>query len=43
MSTDKSTASRSTASWLSLDVWAVVVALLLALAVRFGILQNVPW
>jgi hypothetical protein len=43
MSTDKSAPSTSTASWLSLDVWAVVVALLLALAVRFGILQNVPW
>lgn len=28
---------------LSLDTWAVVVALLLALAVRFDILKNVPW
>jgi hypothetical protein len=27
----------------SLDVWAVIVALLLALAVRFDILKNVPW
>lgn len=28
---------------LSLDTWAVFVALLLALAVRFDILKNVPW
>lgn len=28
---------------LSLDVWAVIVALVLALAVRFDILKNVPW
>jgi hypothetical protein len=28
---------------LSLDTWAVVVALLLALAVKFDILKNVSW
>jgi hypothetical protein len=28
---------------LSLDTWAVIVALVLALAVRFDILRNVPW
>jgi hypothetical protein len=28
---------------LSLDVWAVIVALVLALAVRFDIIKNVPW
>jgi hypothetical protein len=28
---------------LSLDAWALIVAALLALAVRFGILKNVPW
>jgi hypothetical protein len=28
---------------LSLDAWAVIVALALALAVRFDILANVPW
>jgi hypothetical protein len=27
----------------SLDVWAVIAALALALAVRFDILKNVPW
>jgi hypothetical protein len=44
MTTDKSTtAAPSNESWLSLDVWAVIVALILALAVRFDILKNVPW
>ena len=28
---------------LSLDTWAVIVALVLALAVRFDVLKNVPW
>ena len=28
---------------LSLDTWAVIVALVLALAVRFDILKKVPW
>ena len=28
---------------LSLDVWAVVLALLLALTVRFGLIRSVPW
>lgn len=28
---------------LSLDTWAVLVALLLALAVKFDLLGNVPW
>ncbi|MGA2002028.1 MAG: hypothetical protein ABSG70_01525 [Terriglobales bacterium] len=27
----------------SLDVWAVIIALLLALAVRFDLLKNIPW
>jgi hypothetical protein len=45
MATDKSTTAPSNtgSSWLSLDVWAVIVALILALAVRFDILKNVPW
>jgi hypothetical protein len=30
-------------SLLSLDVWAVIVALALALAVKSDILKNVPW
>jgi hypothetical protein len=28
---------------LSLDAWAVIVALLLALAVRLDLVSNVPW
>jgi hypothetical protein len=40
MSTDKSTATRPS---LSLDTWAVIAALLLALAVRFDILKSVSW
>ncbi len=28
---------------LSLDAWALIVALLLALAVRFDIFKNIPW
>jgi hypothetical protein len=28
---------------LSLDTWAVIVALALALAVKFGALKSVPW
>ena len=30
-------------SYLSLDTWAVIIALLAALLVRTGILKNVPW
>ena len=30
-------------SRLSLDVWAVVLSLALALAVRLGVLKSVPW
>jgi hypothetical protein len=43
MATDKSTVPSGSASRLSLDVWAVIVALILALAVRFDIIKNVPW
>jgi hypothetical protein len=28
---------------LSQDTWAVIIAVALALAVRFDILKNVPW
>ncbi|HEY6303490.1 MAG TPA: hypothetical protein VIX14_10525 [Terriglobales bacterium] len=28
---------------LSLDAWALIVALFLALAVRFDIFKNIPW
>ena len=35
---------KSKTGWrLSLDTWAVIVALVLALAVRFDLLKNVPW
>jgi hypothetical protein len=38
-------AARKTESrWkLSLDTWAVVVALLLALLVRTGVFKHIPW
>ncbi|MGA9353412.1 MAG: hypothetical protein WBV46_06945 [Terriglobales bacterium] len=29
--------------WLSIDEWALLVALVLALAVKFDLLKNVPW
>jgi len=35
------TASKQTL--FSLDTWAVIVALALALAVKFDVLKNVPW
>jgi len=44
MSTDTSSNTPlSKGGSLSLDTWAVIVAVVLALAVRFGILKNVPW
>ena len=44
MSTDKPTATSSPKRpSLSLDTWAVIAALVLALAVRFDILKNVSW
>jgi hypothetical protein len=30
-------------SGLSLDVWAVLLAFLLAVLVRLGVLANIPW
>lgn len=30
-------------SSISLDTWAVIIAFLLALAVKFDILRNIPW
>jgi hypothetical protein len=35
--------SASKPNLLSLDTWAVIVALALALAVKFDILKNVSW
>jgi hypothetical protein len=44
MSRDKSANTPSNQSnSLSLDTWAVIVALVLALAVRLDIFKNVPW
>ena len=28
---------------LSLDLWAVVLAFILAIAVRFGLIRSIPW
>lgn len=42
MATEKATTSRAGIS-LSLDTWAVIAALVLALAVRFDVLKNVVW
>lgn len=42
MSTTGNSTSSKTHS-LSLDTWAVIVALLVALAVRLDIFKNVPW
>lgn len=35
--------SPASRSRLPLDLWAVLLSLLLALAVRFGLLTRVPW
>jgi hypothetical protein len=35
--------SPGAAKGLSLDTWAVIVALALALLVRLGVIQKVPW
>ena len=44
MTTDTSMeTSSSKGTALSLDTWALIVAFVLALAVRFDILKNVPW
>ena len=29
--------------WMSLDSWAVIVALLAALLIRVGIFRQIPW
>lgn len=37
-------AGKSESRWkLSLDTWAVVVALFLALLVRTGVFKHIPW
>jgi len=42
MSKSLSTKSQK-ANWLSVDEWAVIIALIVALAVKFDFLKNVPW
>lgn len=43
MSTTNNSTSLKNGPSLSLDTWAVIIALLVALAVRFDVLKNVPW
>jgi hypothetical protein len=43
MSSPKDAPLRGKTWGLSLDEWAVVAALVLALLVRVGILRSVPW
>ena len=43
MSDSKSQATPRTAPRLSLDSWAVIVALVAAALVRFGAIPKVPW
>ncbi len=43
MSPDKFNNTGSDSLRLSLDTWAVLLALILAAAVRFHILKAVPW
>jgi hypothetical protein len=43
MSTTEKSASSIKRCSLGLDTWAVIAALLLALAVRLDIFKNVPW
>jgi hypothetical protein len=43
MSEDNKIATAATRLGLSLDVWALITAFLLALLVRVGVLKHVPW
>jgi hypothetical protein len=43
MSSSQGRAKAKAASRLSLDAWAVIIALLAAALVRFGVLPRVPW
>jgi hypothetical protein len=46
MSKDKSASTpipTPTSKGRSLDAWALIVAMLLALAVKFDVFKNVPW
>jgi hypothetical protein len=39
----KSQAATRSARKLSLDTWAVILALALAALIRFGVIPRVPW
>ena len=41
MANEETIAKRN--AWLSVDAWAVLLALVLAVLVRFGVLQHIPW
>jgi hypothetical protein len=43
MSKENKIVTEATQLGLSLDVWAVITAFLLALLVRVGVLKHVPW
>jgi len=43
MSTDTSTKTSTKRAPFSLDTWAVIVAIIMALAVKFDIFKSVPW
>jgi len=43
MSISRSEAATRSAPKLSLDSWAVILALALAALIRFGIIPRVPW
>ena len=43
MSTDTSPTPNNNESRVSPDIWAVIVAFLLTLAVKLGLFHKVPW
>jgi len=43
MAIEKSTTEAGKGFPLSVDTWAVIVALVLALTVKFNLFKNVPW
>ena len=43
MPTDTSTNTSTKRAPFSLDTWAVIVAIIMALAVKFDIFKSVPW